>query len=100
MSCRSKCFRGRCRLIELGFRQGGPAGYGLRRQLIDRDRNPKSLLGLGERKNLQTDRVILVPGPDEEVETVRRIYDLFVTGARDHGRPWMRATVHQLLINL
>lgn len=24
--------------MELGFRQGGPAGYGLRRQLIDRDR--------------------------------------------------------------
>ena len=40
-----KVFSGQCRLIELGFRQGGPAGYGLRRQLIDRDRNPKGLLG-------------------------------------------------------
>jgi DNA invertase Pin-like site-specific DNA recombinase len=58
-----KVFSGQCRLIELGFRQGGPAGYGLRRQLIDRDRNPKGLLSLGERKSLQTDRVILVPGP-------------------------------------
>ena len=36
-----KVFAGQCRLIELGFRQGGPAGYGLRRQLVDRDRNPK-----------------------------------------------------------
>jgi len=26
-----KVFSGQCRLIELGFRQGGPAGYGLRR---------------------------------------------------------------------
>jgi hypothetical protein len=56
-----KVFSGQCRLIEMGFRQGGPAGYGLRRQLIDRDRNPKGLLGRGERKTLQTDRVILVP---------------------------------------
>jgi hypothetical protein len=30
-----KVFSGQCRLIELGFRQGGPAGYGLRRQLMD-----------------------------------------------------------------
>ena len=27
-----KVFAGQCRLIELGFRQGGPAGYGLRRR--------------------------------------------------------------------
>ncbi|MEO6802267.1 MAG: recombinase family protein [Granulicella sp.] len=53
------------RLIELGFRQGGPAGYGLRRQLIDRDQTPKGLLGRGERKSLQTDRGILIPGPEQ-----------------------------------
>jgi DNA invertase Pin-like site-specific DNA recombinase len=40
-----KVFAGQCRLIELGFRQGGPAGYGLRRQLIDRDRNLGRLAG-------------------------------------------------------
>ena len=68
-----KVFSGQCRLIELGFRPGGPPGYGLRRQLIDRDRNPKGLFGRGERKSLQTDRVILVPGPELEVETVRQI---------------------------
>jgi hypothetical protein len=73
-----KLFAGQCRLIELGFRQGGQARYGLRRQLIDRDRNPKGLLGLGERKSLQPDRVILVPGPNREIETVQHIYDLFV----------------------
>jgi DNA invertase Pin-like site-specific DNA recombinase len=110
-----KVFSGQCRLIELGFRQGGPAGYGLRRQLIDRDRNPKGLLGRGERKSLQTDRVILVPGPEKEIEAVRHIYDLFVTKGNkereimellngsgilgEHGLPWTRATVHQVLIN-
>ncbi|WP_255731416.1 recombinase family protein [Phaeobacter sp. B1627] len=30
-----KVFAGQCRLIEKGCRQGGPAGYGLRRLLID-----------------------------------------------------------------
>ena len=29
-----KVFSGQCRLIEIGFRQGGPAGYGLRKILI------------------------------------------------------------------
>jgi hypothetical protein len=83
--------------------------------LIDRDRNPKGLLGRGERKSLQTDRVILVPGPEREIEAVRHIYDLFVTKGNtereimellngrgilgEHGLPWTRATVHQVLIN-
>ncbi len=110
-----KVFSGQCRLIELGFRQGGPAGYGLRRQLIDRDKNPKGLLDKGERKSLQTDRVILVPGPELEIETVRQIYDLFVVQGKtereimevlngrgvggEFGRPWTRSSVHQVLIN-
>lgn len=110
-----KVFSGQCRLIELGFRQGGPAGYGLRRQLIDRNQEPKGLLGLGERKSLQTDRVILVPGPEPEIEVVQQIYTRFVTDKQtereiaeqlngagilgEHGRPWTRATVHQVLTN-
>jgi DNA invertase Pin-like site-specific DNA recombinase len=108
-----KVFSGQCRLIELGFRQGGPAGYGLRRQLIDRNQAPKGLLGRGERKSLQTDRVILVPGPQNEIEVVQKIYTRFVTDKQtereiaeqlngagilgEHGRPWTRATVHQVL---
>ena len=31
----AEVFAGQCRLIELGFRQGGPAGFGLRRVLVD-----------------------------------------------------------------
>lgn len=30
-----KVFAGQCRLIELGYRQGGPAGFGLRRALLN-----------------------------------------------------------------
>ena len=110
-----KVFAGQCRLIELGFRQGGSAGYGLRRQLVDRDRTAKGLLIRGQHKSIQTDRVVLVPGPDAEVETVREIYRLFTReritereiAARlnvrgiltDLNRPWTRGTVHQLLTN-
>lgn len=110
-----KVFAGQCRLIELGFRQGGPAGYGLRRQLVDRDRNPKGVLLAGEHKSIQTDRVILVPGPEDEVRTVKEIYSRFTKNRQrereiaswlnergiltDQGRPWTHATVHQVLTN-
>lgn len=110
-----KVFAGQCRLIELGFRQGGPAGYGLRRVLVDEQRQPKGTLKRGEHKSLQTDRVVLVAGPDEEVETVRWIYRAFteeglqesVIAARlnqqgvktDLGRVWTRGVVHGILTN-
>lgn len=110
-----KVFAGSCRLISLGFRQGGTAGYGLRRMMLNEKREPKMELKRGERKSLQTDRVILVPGPPEEVEHVRRIYRDFVDkrllesqiaallnqeGIKtDFDRPWTRATVHEVLTN-
>ncbi|WP_212733241.1 recombinase family protein [Terriglobus roseus] len=110
-----KVFAGQCRLIELGFRQGGPAGYGLRRQLLDRDGKEKGLLIRGERKSLQTDRVVLVPGPEAEVSIVRELFSRFVTQERsekdlaeslnargilsDLRRPWTRASIHQILTN-
>ena len=53
----AKVFAGQCRLIELGYRQGGPAGYGLRRVLIDERGEQKATLKRGEHKSLQTDRV-------------------------------------------
>src|SRR5574338_53292 len=74
----AKVFAGQCRLIELGFRQGGPAGYGLRRILIDQQGSFKCELSRGEHKSLQTDRVILMPGPDAEVAVVNQIYRWFV----------------------
>ncbi len=109
-----KVFAGQCRLIELGFRQGGPPGFGLRRSLIDQAGAAKGELAKGEHKSIQTDRVVLVPGPSEEVDTVRWMYRAFVGGkaereiaamlneqglTTDLGRPWTRGTVHQVLIN-
>jgi len=111
----TKVFMGQCRLIELGFRQGGPAGFGLRRMLMDEGGSSKGELRMGERKSLQTDRVILTPGPAQETAIVRQIYEQFALQRRsereiadelnaagiatDHDRKWTRGTVHQLLIN-
>ena len=78
----AKVFAGQCRLIELGYRQGGIAGYGLRRMRVDPHGQMLGLLRPGERKSLQTDRVILVPGPADEIATVDRIYRLFVEAGK------------------
>ena len=111
----SKVFIGQCRLVELGFRQGGSPGYGLRRLLVDDKGEPKNQLARGEQKSLQTDRVVLIPGPPEEIDTVQRMFRLFVElgmpereiaaqlnadGCRtDLGHEWTRGTVHQVLIS-
>jgi len=110
-----KVFAGQCRLAELGYRQGGAAGYGLRRTLIDENHMPKSELSSGQRKSLQTDRVVLTLGPPNEIENVQRIYRMFVDDGKsekeiaaifnaeghttDLGRAWTRGAVHQILTN-
>lgn len=111
----TKVFAGQCRLIELGFRQGGPAGYGLRRVLLDQNGSVKAQLIRGEHKSLQTDRVILMPGPEDETRTVNLMYQWCVNEGlveseiarrlnstftrTDLGREWTRATVHEVLTN-
>jgi DNA invertase Pin-like site-specific DNA recombinase len=56
-----KVFAGQRRQVELGFLQGGHAGYGLRRQLVDVDGNHKGILLLGEWKGIHSEKVIFVP---------------------------------------
>ena len=110
-----KVFAGQARLIEMGFRQGGTAGYGLRPRLIDQNGNPKAILAFGERKSLQTDRVVLVPGPAEEVATVLRMFRMLVHEKKspgevasslndkqiktDLGRAWTSNSVEAVLSN-
>lgn len=82
--------------------------------LIDQSGTLKGELARGEHKSLQTDRVILQPGPDDEVAVVNQIYRWFVDnlteldiaerlnaqGTRtDLGRDWTRATVREVLSN-
>lgn len=111
----TKVFQGACRLSQLGYKQGGNAGFGLRRMLIDATGATKGLLKIGERKSLQTDRVVLVQGPAEEQQVVREIYHAFVADGKskseiaadlnrrqirtDFGRLWTRNTIHQILTN-
>jgi DNA invertase Pin-like site-specific DNA recombinase len=73
-----KVYEGTKRIALCGFRTGGAPGYGLRRMLVSADREYKHTLANGERKCLQSDRVILVPGPDHEVRCVREIFRMFV----------------------
>ena len=111
----SKVFQGACRLIQLGYKQGGTAGFGLRRMLIDQNGERKAMLKMGEHKSIQTDRVVLVRGPEEEIKIVQWIFQMFIGGGKaeseiaaslnaqgvktDFGREWNRGTVHQILTN-
>lgn len=110
-----KVFAGQSRLIRKGYRQGGSSGLGLRRLVIDRHGCTKTALAPKEYKNLQTDRVILTPGPPDEIATVRWIYDEYVKAGRtelqiarslnargvvtDLNRPWKRESIRQILSN-
>lgn len=111
-----KVFAGHCNLVQLGgYRQGGTPGYGLRRQLVDEHHNIKGLLSRGEKKSIQTDRVLLVPGPPEEIAIVNRIYRHFLDDAMperviasmlnregilsETGTQWSRSAIHQVLTN-
>lgn len=110
-----KVFAGQCRLIELGYRQGGAPGFGLRRMLIDETGQTKGILSRGEHKSIQTDRVMLVPGPNEEVTIVNQIFRSFVEDGEseseiaaglnargvktDLDRSWTHGVIRQILTN-
>lgn len=111
----AKVFRAQCRFTEAGFKQGGTAGYGLRRIAISAAGQAKCVIGPGERKPMSTDRVSYAPGPGEEIAVIRRIYDMYLfehltdigiaqrlnsegieTG---FGRAWSTHLVKQILTN-
>lgn len=77
-----KVLAGQKRLALLGFKQGGLPGYGLRRMLVSPNKIPKQSLNLGERKSIATDRVVLVPGPNAEVECVKDIFRMLTIEKR------------------
>jgi DNA invertase Pin-like site-specific DNA recombinase len=110
-----KVYAGLANLARRGFRVGGGAPYGMRRLLVDRTGAPKHHLRAGEYKSLQHDRLILAPGPPEEIAVVRRIFSAFVTEHKSEGvianelnaegiasgfpRPWTYARIRWLLRN-
>ncbi|WP_352594584.1 recombinase family protein [Mesorhizobium sp. M0091] len=109
----TKVSRAKTQQARLGFRQGGGVLYGVRRLLVSEDGEHRFLLGLGEQKGLSTDRVVFVPGPPDEITTVRRIFRMFVSQHRTtttiawklnlegvpstHGQPWTQRRVRTLL---
>lgn len=112
----AKVFDAQCRFIEMGFKQGGHAGYGFRRLSLAADGTPRRELLYGESKGTVTDRVILTLGPAHEIETVCRIYALYVDAAAgeaaiarllntegiasEFGRPWTPAMINSVLTNV
>ncbi len=111
----TKVFIGQSRFATLGFWQGGPPGYGLRRLLLDESGKPKLVLENGQQKHLKTEHVILIPGPRVEVETVRRIFTMFAREKKTrteiaqelnadgvcnaNERPWHSQTIDLILRN-
>lgn len=81
-----KVFLGQCHVVTLGYWRGGPAGYGLRRMLLDEHGKPKGVLEYGARKNLKSERTVLVPGPASEQKVVRRIFNSFVVEKKSRTR--------------
>src|SRR6266436_2422814 len=71
-----KVSAGQRRLADMGWWQGGPAPFGMRRQIVGQNGELKQILQCGECKSVSTDRVILTPGLREEVETIQLVFDL------------------------
>jgi DNA invertase Pin-like site-specific DNA recombinase len=110
----AKVFTAQCRMVKMGYKTGGPPGYGLRRILLSADGDVIRTLETGEWKFLQTQRVILAPGPAFEVAVVNQMYAWYVAGAGDRkiarvlndqavvtetGGPWTADIVRGMLRN-
>jgi DNA invertase Pin-like site-specific DNA recombinase len=110
-----KSYGGLANLARRGYRLGGPAGYGLRRAIIDDSGKVVRVLEFGERKSAHSDRLTLIPGPAAEVRVVKRIFHMFVIGRftedriitnlnhrgilNERGRPWLGGSLKGLLAN-
>jgi DNA invertase Pin-like site-specific DNA recombinase len=116
-----KVYAAQARFAGMGFHQGGSPGYGFKRLLVDARGNAKGWLQPGERKGLQSDRILLVPGPNKDIAVVRQIFKWFAVERRSlvgiatllnrrkikpercmrHPEQalWTRQRVHQILTN-
>src|SRR5713226_2561849 len=74
----ARVHRAACHVASLGFHAGGKPPYGLRRMLVAADGTRRGVLDRGLRKAISSDRIVLAPGPSDEVKMVRRIFRLYV----------------------
>jgi DNA invertase Pin-like site-specific DNA recombinase len=108
-----KEFRGKSRLVQLGFWVGGVPGYGYRRRMVSAEGKLKQVMKPGEQKSLKTDRVILVQGPRREIECVRHMFSMVLggngcnaivrhlnrSGVTHNGQSWSHRAVFNILTN-
>jgi DNA invertase Pin-like site-specific DNA recombinase len=106
---------GQARCVQMGYKQGSSAPYGLRRMLVDAQGNRKHILSAKEQKALATDRVIFVPGPPEETLIVKEVFNRCTQRGQSSieiaraltqdgisapsGRSWTEDTVKRLISN-
>lgn len=111
----AKLVRARLQQARLGFRQGGVLVYGFRRLLVSADGEPRQVLESGALKAVHSDRVRIIPGPESELEVIRRIFRLYVAPGGSFagiarqlnddgvpagtGRPWHEIRIRNLIRN-
>jgi hypothetical protein len=71
-----KVYQAQKRLVLLGFRMGGTAGYGLRRCMVSADGSRLQTLSKGQWKYSKLNHTVLIPGPKSEVDLVREIFSM------------------------
>jgi DNA invertase Pin-like site-specific DNA recombinase len=74
----AKVFHGCVKIAQQGYWAGGKAPFGFDRLLLDERRNRLHVLTRGQKKSIQNQRVTLTLGPEDQVATVRRIFDEFI----------------------
>jgi DNA invertase Pin-like site-specific DNA recombinase len=107
-----KVFDALRRLVLQGFHAGAIAPYGLERLLISPTGRRKGILKTGQRKNLKTDKVVLISGKRNEVKIVRRIFSMCANEKRNcvqiaaelnerqvkhRNKPWTADSIIQIL---
>src|SRR5271157_3759473 len=70
------------RLVQDGLWAGSMPGFGLRRMLVSSDGKPKTVMNMGEWKQLRRDRTVLVPGPADEIRVIKEIFRLYIKEKR------------------
>jgi len=75
-----KVFAALIRNAKKGFRVGGRPGFGLRRMLVSKDGIRRQELAAGEWKSVTNERVVLSLGPEQELQWVRAIFRMYISG--------------------
>lgn len=74
----AKVFYGCVKISQQGYWAGGKAPFGFDRLLLDESRHRLHVLTQGQKKSIQNQRVTLTLGPEQQVLTVRRIFNEYI----------------------